>query len=655
MASRGTPGSRHTAQEEAEEHKRRLRAIPWLYHMHRVYESQKRTRARRRLEREDSSEDEEEVAGGSGMRGAASALVRFACSHGRWICSTAAIVFFYSSLVCVCCTRLVPLNAQWNTIVLEPGATALVPRNSSTACAAVLLWDSLARPWGSLPHYYRLLNERTASNFGSWHATSVPSAQLVHEVPGRPQCDATDVNFSEKFVIPDMGHLARHYYLVAGSVWTYTLKAHMMAPADVLHLSWHDFAAWKRSPGSVHGESAGVRTIEGEQTLKREWVIEKEGRYVVVVVPAATNSVDKQRRTSDGALGGIAHHIRRKAHCGKCSKSPNTSSGVLITMPIQTKQIGGEHVFFTPSYFWGAGGLGAGRLDPTTEAWRCKSDVPLYEACAVIIGWPVGLHLLGVFLVAAGLSALSVKVLAAGITDIKTPLSKRRSSSPPAQHKRLNKKAVGPAFLTHSPTAAEDKGTVHSGDKATAGGKVKSQSQEGRIQSQQSQRGRAQSRQNLHGLLPLLLSTHERQFAEFEKAARRKDLVTLENVPWPTLEFYKEQLRQVNASGVQGAASKTAKEWSRRWHPDKWTGYNLLPEEEEAILYRVTEVRLVSLFVDSPRVSFLPSLVLNQFLPFTRSIDARRWQRTSIQSQSASAPTTPNCSGTRQTTLRRCL
>ena len=41
----------------------RSRVIPWLYHMHRVYESHKRTKARRRLERlgrvEPGSDDDD--------------------------------------------------------------------------------------------------------------------------------------------------------------------------------------------------------------------------------------------------------------------------------------------------------------------------------------------------------------------------------------------------------------------------------------------------------------------------------------------------------------------------------------------------------------------------------------------------------------------
>ena len=58
---------------------------------------------------------------------------------------------------------------------------------------------------------------------------------------------------------------------------------------------------------------------------------------------------------------------------------------------------------------------------------------------------------------------------------------------------------------------------------------------------------------------------------EFERKAKAKHLVEPKEIPWPSLALFKERLRQCSCSPARDQLSKIAKEWSVRWHPDKWS------------------------------------------------------------------------------------
>ena len=502
----------------------------------------------------------------------------FTSSYGKRIRLTGVMVTVYCSVVYQG-YAIVPSRFRWTLIQLEPGATAFVDfdRAKTPSCSAVLLWE--ARTWGDLPFYVELLRELARTRFLSNHSVDLLSAMTlnstnaksevvpVDSVPGHPLCNSTDVIFSERFALKDDEYLARHYYLLAGSLWTYTLKAHVMAPAQTLHMSWDDFMTWKRDPKLPgHAEPLGIRSDvqsdkhrRGGDIVSVEWPIEKEGRFVVLLLPAATTRVNNQTNT-EGALGGIAHHIFRKAHCSRCNAANRTNYrpvGAIIAMPGKDQQ--SDHVLFSTSYFWGAGGLSSGRLKTSIQAWRCRSGFRFYEAWALLVGWPLGPHVLLVTLVASSLSlclAAPQQKSSQGRRDATTIPDRRMAAKPmPAVHAKSN----DPERNLHASLRGELPGGPQ------RGGTEKSAKSEDQARFP-SQRVTDPSR----SLLQLMLSTHERQYAAFEKVARSKRLIVFSRVPWPSLDLFKEQLRQINASGVHSAATKTAKIWACRWHPDKW-------------------------------------------------------------------------------------
>jgi hypothetical protein len=86
-------------------------------------------------------------------------------------------------------------------------------------------------------------------------------------------------------------------------------------------------------------------------------------------------------------------------------------------------------------------------------------------------------------------------------------------------------------------------------------------------------------------ILSLMLATHERQWAAFEKMAKAKAVLWLSMIPWSSAALFKEAMRQEAMrvrSRVEHARAakeeetvKLRKEWCRRWHPDKWLQYHL--------------------------------------------------------------------------------
>ena len=57
---------------------------------------------------------------------------------------------------------------------------------------------------------------------------------------------------------------------------------------------------------------------------------------------------------------------------------------------------------------------------------------------------------------------------------------------------------------------------------------------------------------------------------DFEKKAKAKEEITFAEIPWASVPLFKERLRQTAREAAGALAGKVAKEWSRRWHPDKW-------------------------------------------------------------------------------------
>jgi hypothetical protein len=86
-------------------------------------------------------------------------------------------------------------------------------------------------------------------------------------------------------------------------------------------------------------------------------------------------------------------------------------------------------------------------------------------------------------------------------------------------------------------------------------------------------------------ILSLMLATHERQYAAFERLAKAKAVLSLAMIPWASAALFKERMRQeamrVRSSVEHARAAneedtvKLRKEWCRRWHPDKWLQYHL--------------------------------------------------------------------------------
>lgn len=81
---------------------------------------------------------------------------------------------------------------------------------------------------------------------------------------------------------------------------------------------------------------------------------------------------------------------------------------------------------------------------------------------------------------------------------------------------------------------------------------------------------------------------HERQFAEFERKAKAKDLIRLCDIPFPNSNL-------LNACLLESSEpmNKTSKNWSRRWHPDTWAKYNLDEAEREHIESAVLKVSMM--------------------------------------------------------------
>ena len=81
-------------------------------------------------------------------------------------------------------------------------------------------------------------------------------------------------------------------------------------------------------------------------------------------------------------------------------------------------------------------------------------------------------------------------------------------------------------------------------------------------------------------ILSLMLATHERQYAAFEKMAKAKTVISLSMIPWASAALLKERMRlrssvQHDRAAKEEETVKLRKEWCRRWHPDKWLQYHL--------------------------------------------------------------------------------
>ena len=129
-----------------------------------------------------------------------------------------------------------------------------------------------------------------------------------------------------------------------------------------------------------------------------DWQVVDEGRYVLVLTSAARDA--RNKTNVNGALGAVAHHIRRTAHCGleegaddrdRClSNGVHTLQcrqpvGVIIQVP-QAPFKGQEALFSS------AMGAQAKRVQTSTEAWRCKTDSRVQEALASLTGIPIVTH-----------------------------------------------------------------------------------------------------------------------------------------------------------------------------------------------------------------------------------------------------------------------
>jgi len=154
-------------------------------------------------------------------------------------------------------------------------------------------------------------------------------------------------------------------------------------------------------PGWGPSFDAGVKEVE--------WQVAQEGRYVLVLTSAAKDA--RNRTNVNGALGAVAHHIRRKAHCKHekgtddeidlCMRTNEQNGlecrqpvGVIIRVPhVPARR---QHASFSPAV-----ATEAEVVQTSTEAWRCRTDSRLQEALASLVGVPEVLH--GLFIMTAAI------------------------------------------------------------------------------------------------------------------------------------------------------------------------------------------------------------------------------------------------------------
>jgi hypothetical protein len=166
-------------------------------------------------------------------------------------------------------------------------------------------------------------------------------------------------------------------------------------------------------PGWGLSFHAGVKEVE--------WHVAEEGRYVLVLTSAAKDA--RNRTNVNGALGAVAHHIRRKAHCkhekgtddeiDQCMRTSEQNGlecrqpvGVIIRVPHAPARR--QHTSFSPAV-----ATEAEVVQTSTEAWRCRTDSRLQEALASLVGVPEVLHGLFIFTAAILLSTLLPPLTAA--------------------------------------------------------------------------------------------------------------------------------------------------------------------------------------------------------------------------------------------------